>query len=436
MNLNSFGKEIKSMEAKEQVMDKTPPQNARASISNGVTWTTSTIIKLNISAADDVGVAGYFVSENPTIPTIKSYGWVDVGPAPSYSGEIEFTLSHKDGTKTIYVWFRDDAWNVSEPAKVSILITSYALLAKWGREGKGEAEFIVPAAIAIDPSGYFYIVDPDAHRVQKFDRDFNFVTQWGGLGGGEGKFDYPRGVEVDSEGNIYVVDSGNHCVQKFNTKGEFITQWGKEGSDDGEFYYPYGIGIDHEGNIWIVDSGNHRLQRFDKQGKFLARFGKNGNLDGMLLYPRGVTVDASGNLYVTDSGNHRIQKFDGEGRFLKKWGRKATAADEIGYLNVKPKKLSKPDDGEFILPWGITRDSQGKIYVADSNNHRIQIFDGDGNFITKFGLKGSSDGEFDTPYAVLIDPTGQVYVLDSGNTRVQKFEYVPREEVKEDAYRV
>jgi tripartite motif-containing protein 71 len=78
-------------------------------------------------------------------------------------------------------------------------------------------------------------------------------------------------------------------------------------------------------------------------------------------------------------------------------------------------------DGQFSNPSGIAIDSSGNVYVADSNNDRVQKFDSNGFFIKKWGSSGSGDGQFSNPSGIAIDSSGNVYVADSGNKRIQKF---------------
>ncbi|MDP2682777.1 MAG: 6-bladed beta-propeller [Deltaproteobacteria bacterium] len=409
-------------------------------VEGGAKWTTSMDIMLLISAKEErgFGIAGYFVSEDKTPPTTNSK-WVVIPQsyplATFYSTTIGYTLDPKDGMKTIYVWCRDGEWNVSTAAVVTILLTSYEFIKKWGQPGTGALEFTAPSAIAQGQDNSFYIVDTDNHRVQVFDKDFNFIRQLGeGRGKTDGKFYYPRGVATDaSSGDVYVVDSGNNRIQKFSAKGNFIKQWGnvvkpveekkpgemsysdgnettfsRGGDPSVELYDPLNAVVDKNGNLFVVDSGNHRIKKYDKEGTLLLAWGINGSLDGMLHYPSDIEVDDSQTVYVSDMGNNRIQKFDKEGKFIGKWGRKGT-----GDTNLK-------------LPLGIAIDASGHLYVADSGNHRVHKFDKDGNFIDGFGLTGAGEGEFNAPVFVVTDKEGYIYVLDRTNATVQKFKYVPR----------
>jgi uncharacterized protein (TIGR03663 family) len=140
--------------------------------------------------------------------------------------------------------------------------------------------------------------------------------------------------------------------------------------------------------------------------------GGEGTGPGQFQQPRDIAVAEDGTLYVVDSGNHRIQHLETNGTVLDVWG-------TYGDIN----QLDAPG-GTFNQPWGIAVDPHGDVYVADTWNHRIQVFSSDGEFITMFGT-------FDTPNTPLsywgprdvdVDADGNVYVVDTGNKRVVVFD--------------
>jgi len=147
---------------------------------------------------------------------------------------------------------------------------------QWGSFGTNDGQFYFARGVAVDPSdGAVYVVDMGNHRVQKFDTSTNvlpqLITKWGGGGPGHasslqaqeaGQLRNPWGIAVDGNGDVYVTDAGNHRVQKFDREGNFMTQWGGFGNADGQFNFPYGIAVDGRGSIFVVDSSNTRVQQF------------------------------------------------------------------------------------------------------------------------------------------------------------------------------
>jgi DNA-binding beta-propeller fold protein YncE len=150
--------------------------------------------------------------------------------------------------------------------------------------------------------------------------------------------------------------------------------------------------------------------------EYVASIGMYGSGDGELHYAVGVALDSDGHIFVSENEtfentiHHRIQKFDSDGTFLTKWGTWGVG------------------DGQFKGPYGLDIDGDGNVYAADTyyfsnilvGNHRVQKFDNDGAFVTKWGSLGTSDGQFVDPVDVAVDGDGNIFVLDQSG-RVQKF---------------
>ena len=143
--------------------------------------------------------------------------------------------------------------------------------------------------------------------------------------------------------------------------------------------------------------------------------------NGQFDLPRGVAVDSAGFIYIADTGNHRIQKFGPNKQLLTKWGSFCDLLQKQGCVDPDGEGPLELGDGQFALPQGIALDSAGNVYVADFGNARIQKFDANGKFLTKWGSLGAGEGQFHEPRGIAVDSRGNVYVVDSGNHRVQKF---------------
>jgi DNA-binding beta-propeller fold protein YncE len=237
-----------------------------------------------------------------------------------------------------------------------------------GKEGQGEGEFKEPMGIAVDDEGYVYVSDTWNHRIQKFDKDGNFVKLWPG---GAGGFWAPKGMDFDNKGNIYVVDTGKHRVQKFTKDGKVLATWGRQGEGPGEFREPVGIVIEEDGVIAAADKEKGAAEK------------------------RGEVV------YVADTANKRVQKFDTNGKLL----------GEFGVLGWE----------EYYTEPFITHDGQGRLWLTDSRNNRVEIFDADGTLRGLWSAKGFASGGFNVPIGIIIRD-GKIYISDAYNHRVQVFE--------------
>lgn len=235
----------------------------------------------------------------------------------------------------------------------------------WGTQGRDAGQFNFfnvgspyragGGAVAFDPAGNLYVLDPGNFRVQKFSPDRRFLASWGSEGEEDGQFLDLIDVEADARGRVYVLDAGRQDIQVFEADGQFVSRWGSD-PDEGGLRAPSGLAIDGAGNLVVADSGNQRLQTFSPDGDLLAtRKGSNTDLQTFRT-PADVAVDDEGRLYVTDPSNNRVVILDDRGQLLAAWG-------EPG---------SEP--GQFAGLSGIALDAAGMVYVAEDRNNRVQAF--------------------------------------------------------------
>ena len=274
----------------------------------------------------------------------------------------------------------------------------FVLTAGWGSSGTGLSDFRVPYGSEVDDQwGILYITDCSKHRIQVFGLGGEFIRAWGVRGDGPREFNTPADVKIDSKGNVYVVEERNHRVQVFTPEGVHLRSFETFGTGPGEFNNPLGIAFDSQDNIYISDYGNHRVQKLDVYGNFLSEWGGEGRKPGQFNGPYYVETDASDNLYVVDRGNHRVQKFTAEGESLGIWG----AAGGDGSPGDGP--------GEFNWPHEIAIDDDGRVYVADTYNQRVQVFTSDGEYLYSLGDQAT----FSSPKTVAVDAEFNVYVSDN-----------------------
>lgn len=217
-----------------------------------------------------------------------------------------------------------------------------------------------------------------------------FVGEWGGRGTAPGQFVEPSSVELDSEGFVYVAGHENR-FQKFTRDGELVAVYGSLGTGDGEFNHPHGLAVDRwRGDlIYVGDQENHRLQVFTTDGTFVRRWG-----DAMFQHIHDVGIaPLTGELFVGDYELDTLRRFSPTGELLATYGGTGT----------------RP--GEFDGVWGVSTDSAGNVYVADTFNRRIQKLDRDGVFIAEWSAFEGVD--FVKPTGVFVDARDRIYVCDS-----------------------
>jgi sugar lactone lactonase YvrE len=213
---------------------------------------------------------------------------------------------------------------------------------------------------------------------------FEVEEGWGKLPEGW-KFGHVIGVDVDDQDNVYVLNRGEHPMVIFDREGNFLNSWG-----EGEI--PTGHGLHIEGDVtYVADYHEHTVSKYTLDGKLLRTWGTKGipGEDGEPFNrPTDIDVAPNGMIYISDGYvNARVHKYSPEGELLFSWGEHGTGP------------------GQFDISHDVCIAEDGRVFIADRQNHRLQIFTPDGDYITEWG-------GFKQPCSVTIDKDGYVYVTE------------------------
>jgi sugar lactone lactonase YvrE len=283
----------------------------------------------------------------------------------------------------------------------------------WGLPGSSPGRLFRPRAIAIDKHDLLTIVDMTP-QIQVFTGDGEFIRGWQTPQFEHGR---PSGLAFDNDGNLLVCDTHYFRVLVYSPDGKLLenkTLGGTCGNRDGEFQFVTDAAQDADGNYYVAQYGEYdRIQKFAPDHRFLLSWGEHGQELGQFLRPQKIVVDRRGLVWVTDACNHRVQVFDASGsqaQLVKSWG-------EHGH---EPGQLSFPYD-ILLDDAALAGKTDGYVYLCEFGNHRVQKFTTDGRFVGLFGRNGRREGELDQPWGIARDSRGRMFVLDTYNHRVQRF---------------
>ncbi len=281
---------------------------------------------------------------------------------------------------------------------------------QFGKSGSESGQLKEPQGIAVTSSGNEYVLDTANSRVEEFNTKDELILKFGSKGTEKNEFNEPRGIALDSEGNVWVADTGNNRIEEFSASGTYINKFGTSAT----LKLPQDLVVNSEGDVFVADTGNSRIKEWAPEKieettyyNTVETFGTKGSGEEQFNEPQGLTFGAEGNLYVVDTGNNRIDEYatksKEKAKHVRNFGKEGTG------------------NGQLKAPHGITTDSAGDVWVADSGNNRIEEFGPTGTFVEVFGKEGTSEGKLKKPGAVAIDQENNAWVADTANNNVQEW---------------
>src|SRR5271157_1264328 len=199
-------------------------------------------------------------------------------------------------------------------------------------------------------------------------------------------------VGVDAKDNVYVFNRGDHPVMVFDRDGNFLRSWG-----EGQYPRAHGVHMGRDDSIYLTDDGGHFVRKCALDGKVLLELGVPGKpspyMSGEPFHRCTHTaLSPKGEIYVSDGyGNACVHKYTPDGKLIKTWGEPGT------------------DPGQFNIVHNIATDADGWVYVADRENHRVQVFDGNGKYETQWNNLHRPNG-----MCMAAGPDPLVYIGEAG----------------------
>ncbi|MEI6667891.1 MAG: 6-bladed beta-propeller [Acidobacteriota bacterium] len=210
----------------------------------------------------------------------------------------------------------------------------------------------------------------------------------------------PYGIAVSRIGRVYVTDTVARRVFVFDPEAKTLSFLGEAGT--AKLTKPIGVAVDADDHVFVADATVNRVFGYGLDGHLFMAIGREGELDN----PSGLAIDRVRNLlYVADAKKHHVLCYS---------TKDGSSVRTIGKRGGAP--------GEFNFPTNLFVDGRGQLYVTDTMNFRIQVFDTEGAFVSEFGTQGDTPGSLNRPKGVGVDSEGHVYVVDSSFNNFQAFD--------------
>ncbi|MCK4251136.1 hypothetical protein KAX97_06795 [candidate division WOR-3 bacterium] len=309
----------------------------------------------------------FYTPKNPSIPPWTLGQW----------NTQEVTDSHGNGWYYLKLTVKDSAGNYQDDT-IRVYIDNPI-----GRDG--EFSGFSHDVYGLAAQDEIYIGEIGTGKIYRYNANYQMIDTFNlidsvGIG-------FPLAMAIDNSGKLWATNITSHLVNRFTPQGNLLLQFGSG------FSLPSGIGFDNSGNIWVSDRMHHKIKKFNQSGDTLFQFGTRGSEYGEIKRPMGIAL-LDNKIYIADSRNRRISVFDTLGDFIRVIGESAG----------------------LLMPFGLTVDSIGCVFVSDFLGDRVIEFGPSGNQLLEI------DSILDAPSGLALSSDANIlYVSDTKHKRVLAF---------------
>ena len=212
----------------------------------------------------------------------------------------------------------------------------------------------------------------------------------------------PAGIFIDRNDRVYISDAGAGAVKVYTNRGKFLRSIGEKNSGANALERPGPLALNSFGEIYVSDLSKREIFIYAYPGRFLNRMEASGKKEAQIDIPSSIAIKPDGGILFLDGEKSRVVGYSFKRRFESSWGEFGTDAGKLNH----PRDLAV---------------SRGEVFIADTQNHKVEVFDEKGRALRRFGGKGDTPGRFLHPHAITVDPRGKITVADNGGGRIQFF---------------